>query len=81
MILFLRTGPRRKLASAIPVSVKQTLILPVVTVGLSPSPLLPMFTDTGNVSAIGLWDKHSFVLAAAGHLCVNFEIRGAGSGL
>ena len=32
------------------------------------------------VSAIGLWNKHSFVLAALGHLSANFEIRGAGSG-
>ena len=39
-----------------------------------------MFTDMGKVSAIGLWSKRS-LLAAAGHLCVNIEIRWAGSGL
>ena len=40
-----------------------------------------MFTDMADVSAIGLINKDSFVLAAAGYLCVNFEIRGAGSEL
>ena len=53
----------------------------VVSVGLTPSPLMSMFTDVANVSAIGRINKHSFLLAAAGHLCVNFEIWGAGSGL
>ena len=49
----------------------------------SPPPpfAMSMFTDMANVSAIGRINKHSFWLAAAGHLCVNFEIRGAGSEL
>ena len=45
-----------------------------------PTPLMSMFTDMRKVSAIGLWNKHLFVLAAVGHLSANFEIRGAGSG-
>ena len=31
-----------------------------------------------NVSATGRINKHSLLLVAAGYLCVNFEIRGAG---
>ena len=65
----------------IPVSDKQALILLVLSVGLTPSPLMSMFTDMANVSASGRINKHSFVLAAAGYICVNFEIRGAGSEL
>ena len=42
---------------------------------------MSMFTDKANVSAIGRINKHSFWLAAAGYLCVNFEIWGAGSEL
>ena len=34
-----------------------------------------------DVSAIGRINKQSFLLAAAGYLCVNFEIGGAGSEL
>ena len=46
-----------------------------------PSPLMSMFTDIRKVSAIGLWNKHSLLLAAVGQLSANFEIRGAGSRL
>ena len=46
-----------------------------------PHPILSMFTDMTNVRAIGLWNKHLFVLAAVGYLGVSFEFRGAGSGL
>ena len=60
---------------------KYTLILLVLSVGLTPSPLMSMFTDMADVSATGRINKHSFLLAAAGYLCVNFEIRGAGSEL
>ena len=42
---------------------------------------MSMFTDMANVSAIGRINKHSLLLAAAGYLCVNFEIRGAGSAI
>ena len=45
-----------------------------------PLPLMSMFTDMGNVSAIGLSNKQSLLLAVVGCLGVNFEIRGAGSG-
>ena len=38
----------------LPVSVRYTLILLVVNVGLPPSPLMSMFTDELKVSAIGL---------------------------
>ena len=41
---------------------------------------MSMFTDMGNVSAIGLSNKQSLLLAVVGCLGVNFEIRGAGSG-
>ena len=61
-----------------PVSDKYTLILLVLSVGLIPSPLMSMFTDMANVSASGRINKHSFLLAAAGCSCVNFEIRGRG---
>ena len=44
-------------------------------------PLMSMFTDMANVSAIGRINEHSFLLAAAGYLCVNFKIWGAGSEL
>ena len=36
---------------------------------------MSMFTDMADVSATGRINTHSFVLAAAGYLCVNFEIR------
>ena len=36
-------------------------------------------SDKADVSALGRIDNYSFVLAAAGYLCVNFEIGGAGS--
>ena len=49
----------------LPASVKETLILLAVVVGLPPSRLMSMFTDTANVSAIGLWNQHTFVLAAS----------------
>ena len=65
----------------IPVSDKSTLILLVLRVGLTPSPLMSMFTDMTHVSASGRINQNSFVLAAAGYICVNFEIRGAGSDL
>ena len=42
---------------------------------------MSMFTDMANVSASGRINKHSFLLAAAGYICVNIEIRGAGSEL
>ena len=40
-----------------------TLILLVVDGGLPPS----MFTDMGKGSETGLWNKHSFLLAAVGY--------------
>ena len=45
-----------------------------------PSPTMSMFTDMGNLSATGLWNKLSCLLAAVGYLGVNSEIREAGSG-
>ena len=62
----------------IPMSVKYTLILLVVSVGLPASRLMSMFTDMANVSAIGLWNKQKLVFAAVGYLDLNFEIGGAG---
>ena len=35
---------------------------------------MSMITDMADVSAIGRINKHSFVLAAAGYLCVNFKL-------
>ena len=46
-----------------------------------PPPIMSMFTDMANASAIGLWNKHSCLLAAVRYLGVNIEIRGAESGL
>ena len=49
-----------------------------MSVGLTRSPLMSMFTDMANVSASGRINKHSCLLAAAGYSCINFEIRGRG---
>ena len=61
----------------IPVSVKYTLTLLVVNVGLPPSPLMSMFVGMGKASATGLWNNHSLLFAAVGYLWVNFEISWA----
>ena len=39
---------------------------------------MSMLTDMANVSASGRINQHSFLLAAAGYIFINFEIRGEG---
>jgi len=63
-----------------PMSAKQTFFVlkNPVRVGLPPSPSISMSTDMRKASSIRLRNKYICLLAGLGHLCCNFEIRGAG---